>query len=420
MTGVPPWFKPPPPAAAPGRALVVGGGVAGASAAAALARRGWRVTLAERHGRVAAEASGNPAGIHMPRLVAGRSPERTFHAEAYLHGLRELARLGPAVARSACGVLQLASDDRQAERHDAALRAPVLPAGMVRAVGPDEASGLAGIPVRHGALWFPEGGWIDPVSFARALLDGTAVVRLNTAIADLVHDGRLWHAADAGGTALEPAEAVVLANGLDARAFPQSAWLPLAPRRGQVTMVPATPRSVPLRCVVSCGSYLLPAREGRHLIGATFDPVADRVPAAAQEAEPADDARNLAEAGNLFPGLFEGAGKPVGRASLRAMTADHLPLAGPVVDRDRFVGDFAGLRQGRPERSFPDAVHHPGLWVLAGLGARGLVTAPLAGDLLAAQISGGPWPVETDMASGLMAALHPARFLVRELKRRRL
>ncbi|UEM22129.1 FAD-dependent 5-carboxymethylaminomethyl-2-thiouridine(34) oxidoreductase MnmC [Skermanella mucosa] len=420
MTGVPPWFTPPPPASAPGRALVVGGGIAGAAAAAALARRGWRVTLAERRGRIAAEASGNPAGIHMPRLVAGRSPERTFHAEAYLHGLRTLARLGPAVARSACGVLRLATDDRQAERHEAALRTPVLPPEMVRAVGPDEAGELAGIPIRHRALWFPEAGWVDPASFARALLDGTAAVRLNTGIAELVHDGFLWHAAGADGTALEPAEAVVLANGLDARAFSQSAWLSLSPRRGQVTVVQATRRSASLRCVISHGGYLLPAREGRHLIGATFDTVEDQVPAAAQEPEATDDTRNLAEAESLFPGLFEGAGTPMGRASLRAMTADHLPLVGPVVDRDRFVEDFAGLRHGRPERSFAAAVCHPGLWVMAGLGARGLVTAPFAADLLAAQICGGPWPVDPDAASGLMAALHPARFLVRELKRRKL
>ncbi|UEM04796.1 FAD-dependent 5-carboxymethylaminomethyl-2-thiouridine(34) oxidoreductase MnmC [Skermanella rosea] len=419
MTGAPPWFRPPPPAAAPGRALVVGGGIAGAAAASALARRGWRVTLAERRGQVAAEASGNPAGIHMPRLVAGRSPERTFHAEAYLHGLRELARLGPPVGRSACGVLQLATDHRQAERQEAALRAPILPAGMVRAVGPDEASELAGIPVRYGALWFPEAGWVDPASFARALLDGTASVRLDTGIAELVHDGRFWQATGADGIALEPADAVVLANSLDARAFPQSAWLPLSPRRGQITVVPATPRSAPLRCVISHGGYLLPARQGGHLVGATFDTVEDRVPASPQEPDAADDARNLAEADALFPGLFEGAGTPAGRASLRAMTADHLPLVGPVVDRDRFVDDFAGLRRGRPERSFPDAVHHPGLWVMAGLGARGLVTAPLAGELLAAQICGGPWPVAADAAGVLMAALHPARFLVRDLKRRR-
>src|SRR3954469_17874749 len=93
---LPPWFRPPPPVAA-GHALIVGGGIAGAATAAALKRRGWRVTVAEQHDRVAAGASGNPAGIHMPRVVAGQSPERDFHATAWRYGLEQLARLGPAV-----------------------------------------------------------------------------------------------------------------------------------------------------------------------------------------------------------------------------------------------------------------------------------------------------------------------------------
>ena len=49
------------------------------------------------------------------------------------------------------------------------------------------------------------------------------------------------------------------------------------------------------------------------------------------------------------------------------MTTDHLPLAGPVPVLERFAEDFAGLRQGRLERTFEDAVCHPGLWVIAGL-----------------------------------------------------
>ena len=152
------------------------------------------------------------------------------------------------------------------------------------------------------------------------------------------------------------------------------------------------------------------------MIGATFDHIEDTVPAGYQRTEAADDARNLAQLAARFPGLLESDSVIAGRASLRAMTTDHLPLAGPVPVLERFAEDFAGLRQGRLERTFENAVCHPGLWVIAGLGARGLVTAPLTGEFLAAQISGGSWPVGDQVA----AALHPARFLVRDLKRARL
>ena len=408
---LPPWFRPPPPVEAPGHALIIGGGIAGAATAAALMRRGWRVTVAERQDRVAAGASGNPAGIHMPRVVAGHSPERDFHAAAWQYGLVELARRGPAVMRQACGVLQLSVNERQVRQQEAVLRSGVLPPDMMQPVTPGEASELAGLPVDTEALWFPHGGWVEPGSFCQALLTG-ADVRTGVQVTTLQHEDGLWHA----GGGLEPADVVILANSLDARAFGQSAWLPLSPRRGQISLVRATERSSRLRCVVSHDGYIIPAREGRHVIGATFDHIEDAIPAADQLSDARDDARNLDQLAARFPDLLERDCILAGRASLRAMTTDHLPLAGPVPVLERFAEDFSGLRQGRLERTFKNAVCHPGLWVIAGLGARGLVTAPLAGEFLAALISGGPWPVRAEVA----AALHPARFLVRDLKRAKL
>jgi tRNA 5-methylaminomethyl-2-thiouridine biosynthesis bifunctional protein len=408
---LPPWFRPPPPVAA-GHALIVGGGIAGAATAAALKRRGWRVTVAEKHDRVAAGASGNPAGIHMPRVVAGQSPERDFHAAAWRYGLEQLARLGPAVTGQACGVLQLAANEWQLRQQEAVVRAGVLPPDMMRPVSPAQASELAGIPIEAGALWFIQGGWLEPASFCRALLSGVDI-RPGVRVTSLRHDGGLWHAA---GGDLEPADVVVLANSVDVRSFSQSSWLPLSPRRGQISLVRASERSAGLRCVVSHDGYIIPARDGIHVIGATFDHIDDIIPAAAQSAVACDDERNLAQLAARFPGLVNPEPELTGRAALRAMTTDHLPLAGPVPVLERFVEDFAGLRQGRLERTFKDAVHHPGLWVIAGLGARGLVTAPLTGEFLAAQISGDPSPVGSQVA----AALHPARFLVRDLKQGRL
>jgi glycine/D-amino acid oxidase-like deaminating enzyme len=145
------------------------------------------------------------------------------------------------VERDACGVLQLAASARQFQQQEAVLKAGVLPATMVRRVTADEASALAGVPIGQPALWFPDGGWVDPASFCRTLLHGLDV-RLSTAVAGLRHDGSLWHAVDADGQGLEKqgleaADIVVLTGGLDHpdtgdRTQPESAlrhqprWLP--------------------------------------------------------------------------------------------------------------------------------------------------------------------------------------------------
>ncbi|HLS98177.1 MAG TPA: hypothetical protein VK018_05590, partial [Porticoccaceae bacterium] len=51
-----------------------------------------------------------------------------------------------------------------------------------------------------------------------------------------------------------------------------------------------------------------------------------------------------------------------------------------------------------------------------GHGSRGLTYAPLAAELIASGICGEPAP----LPRGLAIALHPARFLIRDLKRNRL
>ncbi|MCB1316868.1 MAG: hypothetical protein KDK27_12980, partial [Leptospiraceae bacterium] len=56
---------------------------------------------------------------------------------------------------------------------------------------------------------------------------------------------------------------------------------------------------------------------------------------------------------------------------------------------------------------------HPGLFVLGGLGSRGIVFAPLAAELLAAGMTGEFLPLEIELAR----LLAPARFLERQRRR---
>jgi tRNA 5-methylaminomethyl-2-thiouridine biosynthesis bifunctional protein len=95
------------------------------------------------------------------------------------------------------------------------------------------------------------------------------------------------------------------------------------------------------------------------------------------------------------------------------MTPDHLPLCGPLPERAAYTRDYAALRHGQHWVHYPSATYVPNVYVLSGLGARGFVTAPLMAELLACHITGDPWPLARD----LVTALHPGRFLIRDLKR---
>jgi tRNA 5-methylaminomethyl-2-thiouridine biosynthesis bifunctional protein len=416
-----PWFAHAPPAPRTRRhAAIVGAGIAGCAAAYALQRRGWRVTLIDRHDDLAAEASGNPTAVIMPRITAAPSIEGRFGLAAWrflLHTLGGLAAAGVDVGRETFGVLQLANASDEAARLAAFATSGMLPETHAIYADTAHADAIAGIALNAPGLFFPQAGVVASRLLCAALA-GAADRMLATDIKALVHDpshdGTLLLSNAQGVTRLK-ADVVILANGHGAGGFPMTNWMPLAARRGQLTFAAATPASAALRCVVNYGGYITPAAQGMHAVGATFDWVDNAD--AAQPVLDEDNARNLRELARVAPQLLSGtpAAATNGRAAIRCVTPDHLPVVGPLPDQTAYLSNYAHLRHGQHWVPYPPAAYHPGIYVLTGLGARGFTEAALAAEVLACHITGEPWPLERD----LVTALHPGRFLVRALKRMR-
>jgi tRNA 5-methylaminomethyl-2-thiouridine biosynthesis bifunctional protein len=368
-------------ASGPREAVVVGGGLAGTAAAHSLARRGWRVLLLERHAGLAAEASGNPQGILYARLSPAQTPLSRLVLAGYQYSLRTLRALLPADGEgwSAVPVVQLAYDVQEAARQ-AKLLDLGWPAALLRPLGAEEASSLAGVPLATGGLVFPAGGWVHPPALCRALAEHPFIAtRTGARVTSLEQSGAGWRVV-ADGRVLAEAPVVVLAGGADSAGYAQTRELPLRVNRGQVTMLPATAQSRRLGAVLCAESYVAPARAGLHSAGATFA----REPSV--EATVADNAENLAMLQRLSPALFRAldgpalaAGQLLGRAALRCVSPDYLPLVGRIGE---------------------------GLYVSSAHGSRGLITAPLAGEVLCALVEEEPAP----LPRALLAAVDPGRF----------
>jgi len=371
----------------PGRALpafspaepvtVIGGGLAGCAAGFALARRGLAVTLLDAAPVLASGASGNPVGILHLRLAAGMGALQRLLLAAWGHALAQLDELLPVdgEVRAECGLLQLAVSPEEARRIER-LKAMAWPSHLLRAVEAEEAGGLAGLPLVLPGLWFPQGGWVVPARLAARQAEGL-FLRLGKAVAGLEKTADGWRV-DTPGGALSPA-AVVVANGHAARAFAPLAHLPLQPVRGQITEVAATPASLRLQTVVCGEGYLTPARAGRHVLGAStrFDDVGT-------DLRVAEHAEILGRLATTLPELYAALGGDKayilgGRAGIRCSAPGAMPI----------VGEAA-----------------PGLYVSLAHGTRGLLTAGLAGEMLAALHTRTlpPLPVS------LLAAAAPARF----------
>lgn len=387
------------------RAIVIGGGIAGSSSSHALARRGWQVTLIERHGSLAQEASGNPVGILYPRLSKKEDALDRLNLHGYLHTLRLLRRLPVDVeSYHACGLLQLGFDARELNKCKA-IAARGLPEDLLDYVSANEASKLSGITLLHDALHFPDAGWISPSALCVALTRNENItIKTSTEALRLERRCSLWQVTGAHGLIAE-APIVILANAADSLHFEQTNHLPLEPVRGQITLLQeAVPGLAPRKVICSDG-YVSPSVRGTICTGATFSPDNDQL-----QVLESDHEANLSMLKRISSVFHQKVlqSRPVisGRAAFRCTTQDYLPLAGQLIDRE--------LMEKTPPRYNASPATLPwmeGLYVSTGYGSKGLTTAPLCAEILASIICGEPAPVDAK----LMAALSPNRFLLRKM-----
>ncbi|WP_051234810.1 bifunctional tRNA (5-methylaminomethyl-2-thiouridine)(34)-methyltransferase MnmD/FAD-dependent 5-carboxymethylaminomethyl-2-thiouridine(34) oxidoreductase MnmC [Marinimicrobium agarilyticum] len=413
-----PWSVPSPnsqrSASAPHTALVVGAGLAGCHTARALAQRGWQVTVLDRRSGPAQEASGNPQGLLYAKLSPQNSPLARFNLLSLCHAQEHYRAYWQAGVGESCGVLQLATANKEESLQPAIARRFAGAPELVRHLSPLEASDVAGIPLYHSALFFPKAGWLDPRRLCEALLDHPSItLRPDSSVDRLEQEENQWWALGPDGAALAGASVAVLANAHAARHLCSDQALPLKAIRGQITQIPANATSRRLRVALCGDGYLAPAASDYHCLGATFN-LGDTNP----EVTERDHRANLEQLSQFGPevGALFGNEPPEtaeGRVAFRCATPDYLPLVGPVPDVDAFLRDYAPLRKDARLNLPVAGQYRPGLYLNLGHGSRGLCYTPLSAELLAAHVTGEPMPLDNE----LVQALHPARFMIRDLMR---
>lgn len=413
-----PWFQQLYQRRTPGRVAVIGAGLAGCAAAHALALRGWQVTVFEAGDHIASQASGNPTGITYARLSVHDSPQNRYYQFAYLHACRFLKAfftantVSPGIDWNLNGVLQLAWDENERAEQERLLASGLWPEDVVSALTAEQVSALTQIPCPHPALLMKQGGWLNPARLCHLLLQQPNIqLRTGIRAEPMLQADASWHIPGDSSRF----NAVILANTFAASEWPVTQHLPLRWVRGQVSYVPATEQSNVLQHAINYDGYLNPAREGFHCIGATFHPK-DRDP----QERPADHASNLQQLRDTWPALAEALqldthAKIQGRVGFRCQTPDFLPVVGPLPDSDAFAQTYDDIGKGFLKRNFPTCPSLPGLYITTGHGSKGITSSLLAAEILAGYIAGEPQPVDRNV----LFAVHPARFLLRGIKRLR-
>jgi tRNA 5-methylaminomethyl-2-thiouridine biosynthesis bifunctional protein len=369
-------------------AVILGAGIAGCSLAERLVARGWRVEVIERHAGPAMEASGNPLALASPLVNPADSENAQLSRAAFLYALEWYGALGHGCSPTVTGVLRIARTARDVGRFEQMLHALAYPPALAAFADAEACKRLAGHPVGHAGLWFPQGFAVSPAEACIAALarcgDGVRV-RTGIAAARVVESHGGWKVFDERDSVIAEAPIVIIAGGTGSKAISGRTDLPLESLRGQVTLLP--PGSIPRLGVAVSGdrhAVLLP--DGQTMIGATFQDNDDDASVRAS-----DHADNMASVERMLPGLCESLkddlSQLAGRTGFRAVTPDRLPAYGAI----------AASKSGHP------------LYLASGLGARGIVWAPLCAELLASQLNGDPWPVSRHLAQ----AIDPIRFISR-------
>jgi len=366
---------------------ILGGGIAGASLAQALKRRGYKPTIFDPLG-LAGGASGNPAGLIMPRLDLGDTAATHFFKAAYIHTIRLLNSYDSTIFNN-IGATTKAKDQDERNKHIKILQSKLLPEGWIE--------------LTNEGLFFPQAGVINPIAYCQALAADTPVIRSRChKIFRHVENYLL----DIDGKPSEPFDGVIIANGRDAKHLIQTRTLPIYGVAGQLDWFENT---IPIDKAITAGPYVAPAPDGGMIAGATYEKItADQTPTSTPKAS--QENRDAAQALMTDLDLHEHTSTP--RTSIRCQTPDHLPVVGPIPDWEAYGADYDELRNG-VQKNYPFATYQPGLWILTGLGSRGLVTAPYCAEIIASSIAGTP-PITSKSVAD---AIHPGRFFIRALKR---
>ena len=390
---------------------IVGGGIASALLSLALLHRGWQVTLYCADEGPATGASGNRQGALYPLLSSHDPALFQFFPAAFTFARRLYDSLPVAFDHDWCGVTQLGWDEKSQQKITQMLSLG-LPEDIAHAVTAQQVAETAGVDTGCGGIQYPLGGWLCPAELTSAAIALGQSRGLTVHYAHKVQSlsrTAHWELRFADGKEAQHAS-VVLANGHHISQFTQTASLPVYPVGGQVSHIPTAPQLSKLRQVLCYDGYLTPQNpsNGHHCIGASYH----RGETDMHYSE-ADQQQNRQRLVDSFPDASWAKEVDVSegqaRCGVRCATRDHLPMAGNVPDYDATLEVYQDLADSK--ETAVSAPVHPELFMLGGLGSRGLCSAPLLAEALAAQMSDEPVPLDRVTLAGL----NPNRLWVRKL-----
>jgi len=425
----------------PKHVSIIGGGIASACAAYTLTKQGINVTLYCKDNTLAQGASSNAIGALYPLLHQQEDDISLFYQQAFWRAkalYTEVSKQGFDFPHQWCGLLEIAYKESLVKRQEKFVELATWPIELIHKVSAIEASEIANITLRCSGLFMPNAGWIAPQDLVKQMINaakatGKLTVNTNVLVNKIERVQPIEDLTKNEGTTKDKAHwrlstnignfdasVLVVCGGAEIIDIDFIKQLPFTSVQGQITSMKTNNRINSLSTVICHKGYLTPANKSSqhqdiHCIGATFKKNNTSTIATKE-----DDEYNLNMLAKCLPELakeinWTAQDISTSKARLRCMTPDHMPMVGPMPDIQKHIKTYPHLAKDKNWKYNQAAPVIDNLYVMMGLGARGLCSAPLAADILTADLCGTPYPVNNEM----LFNLSPNRFIIRDIIRRK-
>ncbi len=402
-----PWFSIPFNNNKNNHVIIIGGGISGATTAYSLASRGYNVTIYEKNLALAMGASGNYQGILYGNFYGNFTPiiELSLAGFKYSHNL--IKNTLTKSEYQICGLIQLANNIEQIKQQQQLLNATHLPNNFCYSIDIDKIQKYSTLKINcQTGLHFPDALWISPPALVKKLCKHKNIkIICNNFIDNIkLNHNNIWEIYS-NHILINQAPNIVLCNAHELQQFSYTKSILLRKIRGQLSLIKS---HIPLETILCYGGYVTPNFNEFFTIGATFK--FNDTSLAIKEIEHMENINNIVKIFPQFKNIIKDV-EIIGQAGIRASTSDYLPLVGPLAKQNEFFTLYKNLEKDSNYWIEDDCPYLPGLYINAAHGSKGILTAPISGEIIAQYINNEPHTI----TNKLLQAIHPNRFWVKEI-----
>ncbi|WP_243836915.1 bifunctional tRNA (5-methylaminomethyl-2-thiouridine)(34)-methyltransferase MnmD/FAD-dependent 5-carboxymethylaminomethyl-2-thiouridine(34) oxidoreductase MnmC [Psychromonas algicola] len=372
---------------------IIGGGIASLCTALSLAKRGKKISIYCKDEKLGAGASGNLQGALYPLLNQQHDALGQLFTNAYLfalHYYQNIHQQHP-FAHQFNGLIQLAYDQSSEKKLKKIFKAN-LPMKLVDWIDSEKTNELAGVDINQSALYYPSGGWLSPRELIQSLQNclteyNNVQIYCHQQIDSIAYQQNAWHLKTE--TESFTHQTVIIAAGFDTLKLQQCRALPLSAARGQVSHIKSTPQLAQLKRTLCHEGYITPELHAEHCMGATFKRHDKTINY--RESEQLDNHQKLQKCIPNKQWVNSIKTDNQAHIAIRCTTRDHFPYLGKLTDYDLLKNEYEAGHENITNNLLPN------IYLITGLGSRGLCSAPLLGEIVASEINQESLPIDKNI-----------------------